>query len=126
MSPKVCLHIATSLNDKNVLNAAAVDIVDEVMTRPQCVTGIVCGVAFSFFHWFIVRVDTDKKTKTSRTSELQFSPSFYANSPSNSWINALACSPAPSPARNPDAHIIAENLSAAEGLVTPAHLSRTS
>ena len=88
--PRTCLLITTHLDDDHNLKAAIVKLVDAAKDRSKVTRGIIHGIAFSFYHCAVVRVDNQNGDFViSHTPALQFLPSFYATSPSTPGITAL-------------------------------------
>ncbi|OJA21361.1 hypothetical protein AZE42_10022 [Rhizopogon vesiculosus] len=84
------LYISTYLDDKRCLQAAMSRLIDEILEETDS-PGDYFGVAFSILHCAIIKVVKDVHTTTfSHTAALEFSPSFYAESPSMPGITALA------------------------------------
>ncbi|KAG6916715.1 hypothetical protein DXG01_005664 [Tephrocybe rancida] len=88
LSSKIYFRLATHLADNDALQATVAEILDFMKHNPET-AGVIYGVAFSFVHCVIIRVDMEDWT-VDHTSALQFLPSFYGNSPSTPGISALA------------------------------------
>jgi hypothetical protein len=87
----ICVHLTTHLDDQRNMQAAVAGLVADVMKRPDNLTDIVYGVAFSIFHCVIVRIDARTGFTFEHSDALQFLSSFYATSPSTPGITALSC-----------------------------------
>lgn len=90
LRPQICLRITTHLDDERNLQVAVVDLVRAARERPH-MKGVVYGIAFSFFHCVIVRIDVDDQGAfmIKHTPALQFLPSFHTESLSTPGITAL-------------------------------------
>ncbi len=88
----LCLRITTHLDDKDNLRASIGDLVRHINTTLDAgEAGTIYGVACSFFHCAVVRVDKDAEgTSFAHTPALQFLPSFFARKISTPGIEALS------------------------------------
>ncbi len=82
MRRHICLTLATHLQHERNLEAAVSGLVDEISNKSEA-QGIVFGVAFSVLHCVLVRVDKSAGGSWRHSGALQFLPSFFATSPSD-------------------------------------------
>ncbi|KAG2121972.1 hypothetical protein DEU56DRAFT_864707 [Suillus clintonianus] len=84
------VFIATYLNDKSCLQASVSRLINTISEQKDN-PGSYFGIAFSVYHCVVVKVVKDAHTMSfSHTDALQFTPSFYAETPSTPGITALA------------------------------------